>query len=226
MDWVTYLSPSGGGARLGALEDGDVHGCPVTDDLAALLDAGHEAMAEAHARAVDEPVEIIFEPEARLCAPLVPADPVAARFGDTVSALAPDLVRGVDDGVVTGARRARIGLAAVAGAAGPTAAYTMACLWLGVQGEPLQLTLGPDLVTRDGIVGGDGARVREFSAFVDERRVGHGDVDPEDVWFTAAGSGRVRALLCLETELLEPDDEVEVRAGTLGGFELRLGSLV
>ncbi|MEV2274985.1 hypothetical protein AB0I72_05315 [Nocardiopsis sp. NPDC049922] len=225
MDWVTYLSPSGGGARLGALEDGDVHGCPVTDDLAALLDAGSEAMAEAHARAVDQPVEIIFEPEARLCAPLVPADPVATRFGDTVTALASDLVRGVDDGVATGVRGARIGLAAVAGAEGPATAYTMACLWLDARGEPLQLTLGPDLVTRDELVDADGARVQEFSAFVDGRRVGYGAAEPGDAWF-AAGPGRVRALLCLETEPLEPDDEVEVRAGTLGGFEVRLGSLV
>ncbi|MFI6574756.1 hypothetical protein ACIBFB_03055 [Nocardiopsis sp. NPDC050513] len=225
MDWVTYLSPSGGGARLGALEDGDVHGCPVTDDLAALLDAGPEAMAEAHARAVDDPVEIIFEPEARLCAPLVPDDPVPARFGGTASALAPDLVRGVDDGVVAGVRRARIGLAAVAGAAGPTTAYTMACLWLGAEGAPLQLTLGPDLVTEDELVDADGARVQEFAAFVDGRQIGYGGADPRDAWFTA-GSGRVRALLCLETEPLGPDDEVEVHAGPLGGFELRLGSLV
>ncbi|WP_116245079.1 hypothetical protein [Nocardiopsis sp. FIRDI 009] len=225
MDWVTYLSPSGGGARLGALEDGDVLGCPVTDDLAALLDAGPEAMAEAYSRAVDDPVEIIVEPEARICAPLVPDDPVRARFGDTEAEIVPDLVRGVDDGVVSGARTARIGMAAVSGAKDPTAAYTLACLWLDGAGEPLQLTLGPDLVTRDELVDDGDEIVQEFDAFVGDDLLGHGGVRPGDAWFTS-GPGRVRALLCLDTGPLEPDDELNVYAGTLGGFEVRVGSLV
>ncbi|WP_017599661.1 hypothetical protein [Nocardiopsis lucentensis] len=225
MDWVTYLSPSGGGARLGALEDGDVLGCPMTDDLAALLDAGPEAMAEAYARAVDDPVEIIVEPEARMCAPLVPDDPVRARFGGTEVEVAPDLVRGVDDGVVSGALRAWVGLAAVSGSEGAATAFTTACLWLDGAGTPLQLTLGPDLVTRDEFVDGEGETVEEFSASVGEEERGLGGVAPGDAWFTS-GTGRVRALLCLDTGPLEPDDELNVYPGVLGGFEVRVGSLV
>ncbi|MEE2046614.1 hypothetical protein Q7689_25080, partial [Nocardiopsis tropica] len=59
MRWVTYLSPSGVGERVGVLEDGDVLGSPDPGGLADLLAAGGDALAAAGGRAAAAPVEII-----------------------------------------------------------------------------------------------------------------------------------------------------------------------
>ena len=72
LRWVTYLSPSGGGARVGALDDGDVMGSPDGGDLGRLLEGGPAVLEAAHDRAVAHAIEIIVEPEARMCAPVAP----------------------------------------------------------------------------------------------------------------------------------------------------------
>ncbi|MFD6951454.1 hypothetical protein A6A08_03875 [Nocardiopsis sp. TSRI0078] len=221
MRWVTYLSPSGGGERLGALDDGDVLGSPGSERLADLLEAGGDALEAAHGRAVDAPIEIIVEPEARMCAPVVPTAPVAVRAGEDVWEVAPELVRGADDAVPSGARSARVGVAAVAGGGNPASAYTPACLWLDRAGRPVQLSLGPVLVTADEVPG----RPLRMSASVDDRELGRGLVDPAHAWL-ASGSAGVRALLPVATPPLEADDELFVDADALGTFEVRVGSQV
>ncbi|WP_028648988.1 hypothetical protein [Nocardiopsis sp. CNT312] len=220
MEWVTYLSPSGGGERLGAVDDGDVLGCPGESGLAALLDAGPEALASARARALDAPLEIIAEPEARVCAPLVPEEPVMVGLHGAEAAVHPGLVRGVDDGVASGARRARVGLAAVSGSGGARDAFTIACLWLDASGEPVQLTLGPRLVTADGLRADP-----ECSVFVADEPVGFAVLTLAGPWPTG-GAHRVRVLPLVETPSLEEGDEVAVDAGELGGFGVRVGSRV
>ncbi|MBB6121511.1 hypothetical protein [Nocardiopsis algeriensis] len=219
MRWVTYLSPSGGGERAGALDDGDVLGSPDRRALADLVAAGGDALAEAFDRAVAEPVEIIVEPEARMCAPVSPALPVPVRSGDDAWEIAPGLVRAVDDPVPAGTRSARVGAAAVGGADG-TAAYTPACLWLDGGGRPLQLCLGPVLTTADEVSG-----PLPVGAEDDERELGRGTVDLAHSWL-APGPGEVRALLPVATPPLEQGDELFVDAGELGSFEVRVGSQV
>ncbi|WP_049567537.1 hypothetical protein [Nocardiopsis sp. SBT366] len=221
MRWVTYLSPSGGGARVGALDDGDVMGSPGTRSLGELLEGGNDALAAAHERAVDGAIEIIVEPEARMCAPVAPTAPVPVRVGDRVFEIGPELVRGVDDAVAPEARSARVGVAALAGGSGPTSAYTPACLWLDEAGEPVELILGPVLTTADDL-SGDAV---ELSTSVDDRENGRGRVAPGHDWLVS-GPGRVRALLPVATPALEADDELFVDAGELGTYEVRVGSQV
>ncbi|WP_159941294.1 MULTISPECIES: hypothetical protein [unclassified Nocardiopsis] len=221
MRWVTYLSPSGGSERAGVLDDGDVLGSPGPERLADLLAAGEGALAAAHGRAVEAPVEIIVEPEARMCAPVLPAGPVPVRAGDEEWYVHPELVCGVDDAVPAGARSARVGAAAVAGAAGAASAYTPACLWLDAAGQPVLLSLGPVLATADEIAG----ERLGLSAWAEERELGRGLVDPHHAWL-ASGPGSVRALLPVATPPLEPHDELFVDAGVLGTFEVRVGSQV
>ncbi|WP_150253605.1 hypothetical protein [Nocardiopsis deserti] len=221
MRWVTYLSPSGGSERVGALDEGDVLGSPDPVRLADLLEAGGDVLAGAHERAVAEPIEIIVEPEARMCAPLVPAEPVPVRAGDEVWQVPPELVRGSDDAVPPRARSARVGVAAVAGGGASVSAYTPACLWLDGAGQPVQLTLGPVLTTADEVPG----EPLGVSASVEEGELGRGLVDPAHAWLVS-GSGRVRALLPVATPPLETDDELFVDADVLGTFEVRVGSQV
>ncbi|PDP88865.1 hypothetical protein CQJ94_03750 [Glycomyces fuscus] len=222
MRWVTYLSPSGGSERVGALDDGDVLGSPDPARLADLLEAGGDVLARAHERAVAEPIEIIVEPEARMRAPLVPAEPVPVRAGDDVWQIAPELVRGSDDAVPPEARSARVGVAAVSGGGVLAGAYTPACLWLDGGGEPVQLALGPVLTTADEVPPGEPLSV---SASVEEGELGRGLVDPAHEWLVS-GAGRVRALLPVATPPLEADDELYVDADVLGTFEVRVGSQV
>lgn len=221
MRWVTYLSPSGGGERVGVLDDGDVLGSPGSERLADLLEAGGKTLEAAHERAVDAPIEIIVEPEARMCAPVAPTSPVPVRAGEDVWRIRPELVRGADDAVPSGARAARLGVAAVAGGEGPASAYTPACLWLDGEGRPIQLNLGPVLTTADEVAGG----TLELSASVDERETARGMVDPAHEWLVSGPEG-VRALLPVATPLLEADDELFVEADGLGSFEVRVGSQV
>lgn len=221
MRWVTYLSPSGGGERVGALDEGDVLGSPGAGSLADLLDEGGDALATAHRLAVAEPVEIIVEPEARMCAPVGPTAPVPVRASDEVWEVRPELVRGVDDAVLPEARSARVGVAAVTGGGGQAIAYTPACLWLDAGGEPVQLSLGPVLTTADEVLD---APLR-LSASVDDRELGRGLVDPAREWLVS-GPGRVRVLVSVVTPSLDAGDELFVDADTLGTFEVRVGSQV
>ena len=222
MRWVTYLSPSGGGARAGALDDGDVMGSPDRTPLDRLLEGGHQVLAAAHERAVDGAVEIIVEPEARMCSPVAPTAPVPVQAGEREFQVPPELVVGVDDAVRAEARTACVGVAALAvGEAGHGFAYTPACLWLDAAGEPVQLSLGPVLVTADELAGG----AVELSTSVEELENGRGRVDPGSTWLTS-GPGRVRALAPVLTPELAEDDELFVDAGDLGTFEVRVGSQV
>lgn len=221
LRWVTYLSPSGGGERVGALDDGDVLGSPEPLDLVALLESGGDPLTAAYERAVDAPIEIIVELEARMCAPVRPTAPVAVRAGDEVLRIGPELVRGVDDAVPISAQTARVGVAAVAGADGSAAAYTPACLWLDAETRPVQLSLGPVLTTVDEVWGTPLA----LNVSVEDRELGHGRLDPSHEWLVS-GPGRVRALLPLATPELAADDELFVDADALGTFEVRVGSQV
>ncbi|GAA1443694.1 hypothetical protein [Nocardiopsis tropica] len=224
MRWVTYLSPSGGGERVGVLEDGDVLGSPDPGGLADLLAAGGDALAAAGGRAAAAPVEIIVEPEARMCAPVTPTALVPALVGGEVWEIHPELVQGSDDAVPSAARTALVGVAAVAGGDGPASAYTPACLWLDEGGAAVQLSLGPVLTTADEVPGAP----LELSASVDDREVGRGIADPADAWLVSgpSGAGRMRVLLPVSTPPLDEDDELFVDAGVLGTFEVRVGSQV
>ncbi|NYJ33393.1 hypothetical protein HNR10_001274 [Nocardiopsis aegyptia] len=218
---MTYLSPSGGRERAAALDDGDVLGLPGDDRLTDLLEAGLGVLAAAHERAVAAPIEIIVEPEARMCSPVVPTALVPVRAGDDLWEVHPELVVGVDDAVVPTASAARAGVAALNSSDGSVLAYTPACLWLDTDGWPAQLSLGPVLVTADEL----GTGPLRVSAEMEERELGRGLVDPADAWLTA-GPGRIRALLPVATPPLAANDELFVDADTLGTFEVRVGSQV
>lgn len=221
MRWVTYLSPSGGGKRVGALDDGDVMGSPGAQGLDELLNGGHDALEAAYERAVDGAIEIIVEPEARMCAPVAPTALVPVRVGDRELEIHPELVRGVDDAVLPEARTACVGVAALAGGVGHVSAYTPACLWLDEGGQPVQLTLGPVLTTGDEVAG----QPIEISTSVDDLENGRGLVDPAHEWL-ASGPGRIRALLPVITPALAENDELFVDTGELGTYEVRVGSQV
>lgn len=219
MRWVTYLSPSGGGERVGALDDGDVLGSPDPRGLADLLAAGPQELTRAHDRAVDTPIEIIVELEARMCAPVRPTALVPVRTGERLWEIPPEQVTGVDDPVLRTARVAHVGVAAVAGAEDSDAAFTPACLWTDTDGLPVQLSLGPVLTTADEIAG----TPVEAAVFVADDEVARGTVEPDQGW-PASGPGRVRALLPWSTPSLEENDELFVELGPLGEFEVRVGA--
>lgn len=221
MRWVTYLSPSGGGARAGALDEGDVLGSPDESSLDRLLEGGLQVMAAAHDRAVDGAIEIIVEPEARMCSPVTLTTSVPVRAGEREFEIHPELVGGVDDAVRAEARTACAGVAAIAVGEGRDFAYTPACLWLDAVGDPVQLSLGPVLVTADELDG----RAVELSTSVEELENGRGRVEPGSAWLTS-GPGRVRVLAPVLTPELDEDDELFVDAGELGTFEVRVGSQV
>ncbi|MBE2997437.1 hypothetical protein IDM40_01775 [Nocardiopsis sp. HNM0947] len=219
MRWVTYLSPSGGGERAGALDDGDVLGSPDHRGLAELMAAGPQELARAHSRAVDTPIEIIVELEARMAAPVRPTALVPVRAGERLWEIPPELVTGVDDPVLRTARAAHAGVAAVAGAEDGAAAFTPACLWTDDDGLPVQLSLGPVLTTADELAG---APV-EVGVFVADDEVARTTVGTGEEWLVS-GPGRVRALLPLSTPPLAEDDELYVELGPLGEFEVRVGA--
>lgn len=215
------MSPSGGGTRAGAVDDQDVLGSPDEVSLERLLEGGLRALEAAHERAVEGAIEIIVEPETRMCAPVVPRTVVPVRMGDRELRIAPDLVTGVDDAVLPEARMACVGVAVLSVGEGEGHAYTPACLWLDAVGEPVQLSLGPVLTTADEL---DGEPL-ELSTWVEELENGRGRVDPNTPWLLS-GPERVRALLPITTAELESDDELFVDAGELGTFEVRVGSQV
>jgi 2-keto-4-pentenoate hydratase/2-oxohepta-3-ene-1,7-dioic acid hydratase in catechol pathway len=67
MRFATYLSPADGNEHVALVHDGALHGLPDTD-LVALL--APDALADAASRALADPVEVVAEADARLCAPL------------------------------------------------------------------------------------------------------------------------------------------------------------
>lgn len=221
MRWVTYLSPSGGGTRVGALDDGDVMGSPDEGTLDRLLEGGPAVLEVAHGRAVEHAIEIIVEPETRMCAPVAPTALVPLLVGDREMEIHPEMVRGVDDAVLSEARTAHVGVAALTVGQGEALAYTPACLWLDATGDAVQLMLGPVLTTADEIVGG----AVEIATSVDDKENGRGRIDLENEWL-AGGPGRLRGLLTVFTPALESDDELFVDVGELGTFEVRVGSQV
>ena len=219
MRWVTYLSPSGG-ERVGVLDDGDVLGVPDPRSLGELLAEGLPALAGVRDSARRAPVEIIVEWEARMCAPLSPAVPVAVLTGGGALEVPPHLVGAVDDPVPANARSACAGLAAVAGAPGRVDARTPACLWSDAAGEPVLLGLGPVLVTSDEPVTGWEAAVE-----VGGTERGRAVLDPDDPRLSRE-TGRVNALLPVDSGPLSEGDEVFVDLGELGSYEVRVGSRV
>lgn len=219
MRWVTYLSPSGGAERVGALDDGDVLGSADPRDLATLLAAGGEELERVYRRAIDAPVEIIVEPEARMCAPTSPTDPVPVRADQLRWEIDPELIGGVDDMVPSTARTARIGVAALT--EGPAGAHTPACLWLDADGAPARLTLGPVVSTIDVVP----TRPLGVSASLQDREITRGLVRCDHEWLHG-GPGRVRVLLTSVTPPLEEGDELFVEVEELGSFETRIGSRV
>ncbi|MEY9213170.1 hypothetical protein NI17_002095 [Thermobifida halotolerans] len=223
MRWVTYLSPSGGERRPGVVDDGCVFGYPGPQDVLGLLADGGDAMAEAHRRALAEPVEIIVEFETRLCAPLTPARPVTVRGTDSDPVpVGPGLVRGTDDGAVLPAGApglvADVGAVAFRFDTGETAGYTLACLWRAPGGEPTTLTLGPALVTAEEFDDGAGFVV---TASVEDLTVAEAVLDR--AWAEAADGAPVGSLPA-RTRLLAAGEEFFVDGGPLGSFELRIGS--
>ncbi|MDT0327319.1 hypothetical protein [Nocardiopsis lambiniae] len=220
MRWVTYLSPSGGGERVGALEDGDVLGVPDPRGMAQLLAAGIPELVEVLRSTRRAPIEIIVEWEARMCAPLVPTTPITVLSGDDLRAIPPELVGAVDDTVPAAAHSARVGLAAIAGGPGRVDARTPACLWSDAAGEPVLLALGPVLTTAD-----ERITALEASVEVDGRERGRATMDLDDPWW-AVEPGRVRARLPVATGPLTEGDEVFIDLGELGSYEVRVGSQV
>lgn len=220
MRWVTYLSPSGGAERPGVIDDGCVLGYPEETGLGELLLGGTDVLAHARQRALAAPVEIIVEFEARVCAPFVPRGPVPLSVGGDALTVAPALVRGVDEGVPSDdALHACVGAAAVSGGGGEPAAYTPACLWQDRSGSPVQLSLGPALVTPDELGGTELA----VSASVEDTELAGLRIDLREEW-ALGGRGEVRARLSDPTPLLEPGDELYVDSGPLGSFEIRVGA--
>ncbi|KUP96088.1 hypothetical protein AC529_14110 [Thermobifida cellulosilytica TB100] len=224
MRWVTYLSPSGGERRPGVVDDGCVFGCPGGEDVPGLLAGGADALAAAHRRALEAPVEIIVEFETRLCAPLVPDRPVVLhRAGREPVAVPPGLVRGTDDGVVlpAGERElvAEVGAVAFRYGTGQVAGYTPACLWTAGEGEPVALTLGPALVTAEEA---DGAALA-VSVSVDDLPAAQGVLGDGPWRAPGAGTEPVGSLPA-RTGPVAAGAEFFVEAGPLGSFELRVGT--
>lgn len=225
MRWVTYLSPSGGQRRVGVLDDGCVFGAAEERSLVRLLADGADAAAAAHRRALADPVEIIVEFEARLCAPLIPEVPVVSRDADAARVtVAPEAVRGTDEGVAVpdGARGlvADVGAARLRHAASGHAASALACLWRVPDGRPYALTLGPAAVTDDELAGAAPA----VTASLRDVPVAEA-VLAEDAFAWARDSdGALVCALPARTRVLEPGEELFVDGGPLGAFELRVGS--
>jgi hypothetical protein len=221
MRWVTYLSPSGGVARAGVLDEGYVFAHPGPQTLAELLRDGRQALDEESRRALDEPAAIIMEFEARLCAPLVPQGGIAITRADgAATEMPPSVVRGPDDGVGPPAEatplRAAAGMALVAvGADGHL--LTLACLWTSPAGQ--SLTLGPAVVMPPPGVVGMADTVTVLTE-VDGR-----------AWSTVLeppsppGAGGCSVALGIGSDDLEPGHELRVESEEIGEFEIRVGAL-
>ncbi|MBB4932561.1 hypothetical protein F4561_003381 [Lipingzhangella halophila] len=223
MRWVTYLSPSGGVARSGVIDDGCVFGYPGEQSVPELLAGGGDALAEAYQRALTNPVEIIVEFEARLCAPLRPAAPVPVLAHGEQLTVAPSQVWGTDDGATlppgASGLAASVGVAAVLGGRGLYTGCTPACLWRAPDGTPVRLSLGPAVVTRDELAGS----ALTVTASVDDSVLASVTTEDDASW-TEGLQGDVMARVSAPTRLLEPGEELFVDGGPLGEFEIRVGA--
>lgn len=225
--WVSYLPPTGGSERAGAIDDGCVFGHPGGRELAGLLDADTEAVQAAHHEALEHPSEIIVEFETRLCAPLRPTGPVPITVSgtpqseDTVDAA---LVRGTDDGapMPEGARTltAMLGAAALVGESGRLLGFTAACLWRTEDGRTAALSTGPVLVTPEELA--EGASVG-IEAEADGEQVTRAQVTLPDAGQVDQRPG-LAVSLAPATRPLEEGEELNVDAGELGIFEIRVGA--
>ncbi|GAB3497612.1 hypothetical protein [Nocardiopsis coralliicola] len=222
MRWVTYLSPSGGTERSGIVDDGCVHGHPGGIGLFQLLDGDPAEVAAARDRALDAPVEIIVEFETRLCAPVRPdaAVPVRTAEGPGTALVAPELIRGTDDGVPAGGSfvgglRAAVGAAALHGASGRLLGCTAVCLWTAPgTPDPVALTVGPAVVTPDELDGPLAVRAESE---------GGGAAAAIDLADLAGAPGVLTAAVGAPSPVLAPGGELSVDAGPLGEYEIRLG---
>ncbi|WP_046469313.1 hypothetical protein [Allosalinactinospora lopnorensis] len=223
MRWVTYLSPSGGDARPGVVDDGCVFGYPGEQSVPDLLGDSRNALADAFQRALAAPVEIIVEFEARLCAPLRPTAPVPALVGGERMTIDPSMVRGTDDGAAlpAGARglSASVGLVAIFGGGGLHAGYAPACLWRTPEGATAGFSLGPAIVTHEEF---DGSPL-SVTATAEDTDLASVTVEGDLSW-TQGLQGDVVARLSTGTRPLEPGEELFVDGGPLGEFEIRVGA--
>src|SRR5699024_9621107 len=145
------LAPRGGGGPCRGAGDREGVGDGRPRDLGQVPACGGQEGERGFRAAVRRPVEIIMEPEARVCAPTSPTAPVPVRTDGSSGKIAPELIVGVDDTVPSTARTARIGVAALTGADGAACAYTPACLWLDADEAPVRLSLGPVVTTADAV---------------------------------------------------------------------------
>lgn len=79
MRWVTYLSPQGGGERIGLVRDGKIHGLTQPTRLLDLLGDDGGRLSDAGRRALADPYQVVQYEEARLCAP-IPVPPSIRDF--------------------------------------------------------------------------------------------------------------------------------------------------
>lgn len=217
MQWVVYLSPSGGQRRPGVVDDGCVHGYPGVEDLQELLNTPREQLLSAHGRALAEPTEIIVEFEARLCAPLQPS--VMVWPGpDREHHLDPQLVVGTDDGVVAPSGESslsmQLGLATAPWGQSSGFAHAPACLWRRGDGSPVALTVGPALTLTDtGFAAG-----QELVATVGAETVAR--LELSELAVREATASIVEFAGAAPT--VELGAELHVDAAHLGEFEVRL----
>ncbi|QVQ52037.1 hypothetical protein J4H86_25460 [Spiractinospora alimapuensis] len=216
MRWVTYLSPSGGGRRPGVVDDGDVFGYPGGESLAELLGAGDGAVTRARDRALGEPVEIIVELEARLCAPLRPERAVTVVTPNGSLSVDPANVGGPDDGVPVPVSSAVVATAGVVDffADGRHAGRSLACLWTTADATGLTIggvvTTGPDIPT-----------VGEVTVEVETQEASAAlPPVPEAVDGVAAV-----ARMVVGPRSVELGEELFVGGEDLGAFEIRVGAL-
>jgi 2-keto-4-pentenoate hydratase/2-oxohepta-3-ene-1,7-dioic acid hydratase in catechol pathway len=79
MRWVTYLSPQGGGERVGLVRDGKIHGLTLPLRLLDLLGEDTDRLRGAGVNAEADPYEVIAFDDARLRAP-IPIPPSIRDF--------------------------------------------------------------------------------------------------------------------------------------------------
>jgi hypothetical protein len=77
--WVTYISPSDRAERPGLLHDGSVYGLRGPSRLLDLLGDDGERLGAAAELALDDPLDVVPEGQASLCAP-IPVPPSIRDF--------------------------------------------------------------------------------------------------------------------------------------------------
>lgn len=224
MRWGTYASPADGGVHPGLLDGGMTFGLTGTGTLAELLGDDGTRLREAARRALDDPFEVIPEFETDLLAPL-PAPP-SVRLSATTAAVD---VRGPFDAVPATVPRlaCRLEAGAIIGTAdGMVAGYTLLGVWSSGTTD-FAVTMGPHLVTPDELAGGP---LRAAITVNNEQRA-EGTLATLDVFGPVIDAAARTAPLVPGTVIgsgelcrvdLAPDDEVVLRADTLGVLDHRL----